>query len=162
MTLPALSLKVRVTSPVGLFFEVVRNDDTVRRVVSGTERTGREAGGQRRPLPEANGFSRREQVRRCRCGLVVELVQKRHVVQDPKRPTMGRRHEIPVLHHKIVDRNHGKVELKGLPVGAIIKGHINTGFGARIEEPASPGSSRMTRVGSFSRIPFVIFVQVFP
>ena len=52
---------------------------------------------------------------------------------------MGGDNQVIVLNHQIVNRRDRQVQLQRLPVGAVVEGYINAGFGPGIKQTFFPG-----------------------
>ena len=61
-------------------------------------------------------------------------MQSCDVIQDPERPSLGRRYQVIVVYAQISDRNPGKIKLQRLPLPTIIERHVHPRFGACIEQ----------------------------
>ena len=75
----------------------------------------------------------------------IDLPQRRHIVEDPERSSVGCRHQIVVLHHQIVHRGHWQVQLQRLPVIASSRIRRRQVQCRRTSKPLLLGSSRTLR-----------------
>ena len=64
-----------------------------------------------------------------------KLTKRRHVVQNPQRPAVGGEHEIGAVDGHVAHRRGGQIQLKGLPVIARIRRHVNARFGPAVHQP---------------------------
>ena len=107
------------------FIDRIINNGTVRRIfcllaIPGTAiQTVRVAG-----LKQMHGL---------RFDLLIELVQRRDVIQNPEGPPLGGCDQIIVMHPQIRDRNLGKVQLQWLPLAAVIEGNVHARFGSGVQ-----------------------------
>jgi len=85
--------------------------------------------------------ARREQERVRLADALIELLQRRQIVQNPEAASVGGDHEIieVLLNHHAVDGRMGQVLLQRLPVIAFVKGDIQRVLGAEIQQAAPNG-----------------------
>ena len=80
------------------------------------------------------GELRPEKVRWRLCHALVELPQRRDVIQYPKRPTMSSDDHIVMMNDQIADRRGGHVETQGQPIVAVIQREVDGALGAANQE----------------------------
>ena len=68
-----------------------------------------------------------------------ELAQRRDVVQDPERAAVGGDHEIVAVHHQVVNRRDGQVELQRLPVRSVVEGCVHAALRAGKQQALASG-----------------------
>src|SRR5579862_7087027 len=67
---------------------------------------------------------------------LVEIAQRREIIEDPKASTVSRCNQITALDHQIVNRNSRHIERQRVPALSIIEGDVDPGLGAS-EQQAS-------------------------
>src|ERR1700687_1131520 len=67
------------------------------------------------------------------------LPKRGKVVQNPERPTVGRRNQVAFLYGEIVNGNDRQVASKRLPVGAVVERHPDSPFRSRVKESGALG-----------------------
>src|SRR6266404_857896 len=71
------------------------------------------------------------------CTLIIELTKRSDIVENPETASMCCNDQVVTVNCKVAHRNCRQVELKRLPVVAIIKRDKNSKLSARKQEPAS-------------------------
>ena len=74
-------------------------------------------------------------------GVGRQLVEQRHVVQNPERAPLGGDYQLlfAFVERQVGDRNHRQIELKWLPIRAAVKGNEHPGFGSGYQEALAIG-----------------------
>src|SRR5262245_26679111 len=70
--------------------------------------------------------------------LISELVQWREIVENPERPSVRGRDQVMIFDDQVIDRHDWQVPLQRLPDSPSVKGDIDAGFRASIQQTASP------------------------
>src|SRR5690349_4163746 len=86
---------------------------------------------------EVREWARREQVDRSTTYFVIQLAQRRNIIEHPAGTPVGGDNEIAVLDDKIMNGNGWQVQLKGLPVCAIVEGNMNARLCSREKQPTA-------------------------
>src|SRR5260370_2243608 len=73
--------------------------------------------------------------------LIVQLAQRRDIIENPERAPMCSRDEIAIFDEEVVDGNSGQVQLQGVPVFAIVGRDVDAGLRPRVEQPTPSGTS---------------------
>ena len=71
--------------------------------------------------------------------LIVQLMQRRQVVENPEAAALRREHQILVRHLDVGDRRDGQVQLEGLPVRAVVERDVHAELGAGVEQAGAIG-----------------------
>ena len=104
---------------------------------AGRSRVGRrlDAAG---PTPSdlhSPGIARLEQVRAGVRAHVGALVQRRQVVEDPDRTSLGRDDQVVAVHAHVGNRRDREVELHGLPLPAAVERDVQAVLRSRVHNP---------------------------
>ena len=135
MTLPEASRISNRGFAVGLrsVLEIVVDHRSRRRILPRCLRRMSLRAGSR-----LNAVRRRRRVKECIFlrDLVRVLPQRRDIIENPERASMGRNHQIVVLDDQIVHRRRRQIQLKRLPLRPIVERHVHPGLSPRIKQPA--------------------------
>ena len=112
-----------------------------------------------------------QRTRRARCGLkstrrrpwrgLVDLPQRRDVVQDPEAAAMRPDDQVVVLDDEVADRRGRQVQPQRLPVVAVVERDIHRALGAGEQQALALRIFATTFTVSPSGMPLVMCVQVF-
>ena len=67
------------------------------------------------------------------------LLKRSNVIQHPEAASVRGHHQVSVLNHQVVYRGRRKIQLKRLPVRAIIERNVHTLFGSGEKQTCTPG-----------------------
>ncbi len=109
--LPCASKISSVTSPFGAVLKVVVNDRARRRIGSGRLMRVDLLG-----IMETDRGLRLVQIHVGLRDLIVDLAQRRQVVEHPEGAAVGRHNKVVILHHQVVNRRDRQIQLQRLPM----------------------------------------------
>ena len=121
-----------MVSPFGFSLRRVINERSRRRILPYQHWLGRLVAR----VVEAHGGCRRVKVNVTLCNLIAVLPQRRNIVENPECAPMRGQNEVVILHHQIVHRCRGQIQLQRTPVRSVVERYIHASFGSRIEQAA--------------------------
>src|SRR5271165_3595371 len=119
-------------------FQVVINNGAVGRIFRGWF-FGRQGSFLVVVVASANDGRRFQQIRIGIGDFRASLTQRREVVENPERASVGRGNEIVSMDGEIANVGGGEIQLQGLPVVAFVEGNVESVFGSGIEQAFAHG-----------------------